>query len=156
MNKSDIVGRVAGRMGMSRAAAERAVDTVLEAIAEALAREEPVRLAGFGTFTTKSRAARTGRNPRTGEAVAIPASKAPSFKAGQALRDAVNKGWDPVSSGRADDRNMEHLAQGEDGKTLDVSDTRVTRCCRGQSDHDRIIDRPARGRAAGAPGGPQR
>ena len=63
MNKSDIVGRVACRMGMSRVAAERAVDTVLEAIAEALAREEPMRLAGFGTLTTKSRAARTGRSP---------------------------------------------------------------------------------------------
>ena len=63
MNKSDIVGRVAGRMGMSRATAERAIDTVLAAIAEALAREEAVRLCGFGTFATKSRAARTGRSP---------------------------------------------------------------------------------------------
>ena len=122
MNKSDIVGRVADRMRLSKSAAEGAVDTVLKAIAEALAQEGAVRIAGFGTFATRSRSARTGRNPATGERVAIPASKAPSFKAGKALRDAVNKGWDPVSCGRADDRTMEQLAQGEDGKTLDVSD----------------------------------
>ena len=89
MNKSDIVGRVADRMRLSKSGAESAVDTVLEAIAEALAKEEAVRIAGFGTFATRSRGARTGRNPRTGERVAIPASKAPSFKAGRALRDAV-------------------------------------------------------------------
>ena len=90
VNRSTIVGRVADRMGLSRSMAEGAVDTVLEAIGEALAREEAVRIAGFGTFTTKSRAARTGRNPCTGESVPIPASKVPSFKAGKALRDVVN------------------------------------------------------------------
>ena len=83
-------------MGLRRSAAESAVDTVLEAIAEALAKEEAVRLAGFGTFRTKSRAARSGRNPGTGESVQIEASKAPWFKAGKALRDAVNKGWEAV------------------------------------------------------------
>ena len=122
MNKSDIVGRVADRMRLSKSAAESAVDIVLEAIAEALAKEEAVRIAGFGTFATRSRSARTGRNPATGERVAIAASKAPSFKAGKALRDAVNKDWNPVASDNANDWNKEQLAQGEDAKTLDVSD----------------------------------
>ena len=92
MKKSEMVGHVAGRMGLNKSAAEGAVDAVFEVIAEALAREEAVRIAGFGTFETKSRSARTGRNPRTGESVSIPASKAPSFKAAKALRDAVNGG----------------------------------------------------------------
>ena len=93
MKKSEMVGRVAGRMGLTKSAADGAVDAVFEVIVEALAKEEAVRIAGFGTFATRSRSARTGRNPRTGESVSIPASKAPSFKAGKALRDAVNGGW---------------------------------------------------------------
>ena len=93
MKKSEMVGRVAGRMGLTKSAADGAVDAVFEVIAEALAKEEAVRIAGFGTFATRSRSARTGRNPRTGESVSIPASKAPSFKAGKTLRDAVNGGW---------------------------------------------------------------
>ena len=96
MNKSDIVGRLADRMGLSRSAAERAVDTVLEAIAEALAKEEALRLAGFGTFRTTNRAAGTVHNPQAGQTVSIPASKAPSSKAGKALKDAMNKGWSGV------------------------------------------------------------
>ena len=96
MNKSDIVERLAGRMGLSRSAAERAVDTVLEAIAKALAKVEAMRLAGFGTFRTTNRAARIGRNPQAGQTVSIGASKAPSFKAGKALKDAMNKGWSGV------------------------------------------------------------
>ena len=80
MNKSAIVARVAARMGLNKPAAEGAVDTVFEAIAEGLAKEEEVRIAGFGTFGTRSRAARTGRNPRTGESVPIPASESPAFK----------------------------------------------------------------------------
>ena len=122
MKKSDIVGRLAGRMGLRRSAAEGAVDTVLDAIAEALAKEEAVRLAGFGTFRTKSRTARSGRNPRTGESVQIEASKAPSFKAGKALRDAVNKGWEAVSADRAGDRNVRWRTHGKAGETLEVSD----------------------------------
>ena len=122
MKKSDIVGRLAGRMGLSRSAAESAVDTVLEAIAEALAKEEAVRLAGFGTFRTKSRAARSGRNPGTGESVQIEASKAPWFKAGKALRDAVNKGWEAVSADRAGDRNVRWRTHGKAGETLEVSE----------------------------------
>ena len=101
MNKSDIVGRVAGRIRLDKSVAEGAVDTVLEATAEALAKEEAVRIAGFGTFVTRRRSARTGRNPRTGESVPIAASKALSFKAGKALRDTVNTGWKPVAADRA-------------------------------------------------------
>ena len=122
MKKSDIVGRLAGRMGLSRSAAESAVDTVLEVIAEALAKEEAVRLAGFGTFRTKSRAARSGRNPGTGESVQIAASKAPWFKAGKALRDAVNKRWEAVSADRAGDRNVRWRTHGKAGETLEVSE----------------------------------
>ena len=91
MNKSEIVGHVADRMGVSKALAEGAVDAVLESIGEALARDETVRIAEFGTFTTRSRSARIGRNPRTGEPVSIPASVAPAFKAGKALTEAVNR-----------------------------------------------------------------
>ena len=92
VNKSDIAGRVAGRAGVGKSAAGDAVDTVFEAIAEALARGEDVRITGFGTFGTRSRPARTGRNPRTGESLEISASTAPTFKAGKPLRDAVNAG----------------------------------------------------------------
>ena len=82
MNKSEIAGRLASRMALSKYAATGAVDAVFEVIGEALAEGENVRIAGFGTFTTRSRSARTGRNPRTGESVSIPASKTPVFKAG--------------------------------------------------------------------------
>ena len=90
MNKSEIAGRVAGRAGVGRSAAGDAVDAVFEAIAEDLARGEDVRVAGFGTFGSTSRPARTGRNPRTGESLDIAAPTAPTFKAGKPLRDAVN------------------------------------------------------------------
>ena len=92
VKKSDITGRVAGRTGVGRLAAGDAVDAVFEAIAEALARGEDVRIAGFGTFGTRSRPARTGRNPRTGESLNIAASTAPTFKAGKPLKGAVNAG----------------------------------------------------------------
>ena len=92
MNKSDIGDRLAGRLGLSKAAARDAVDGVFEAIGEALANGEEIRLAGFGTFAARSRVARTGRNPQTGELLSIPASKSPSFKAGKALRAAVHDG----------------------------------------------------------------
>ena len=90
MNKSQIADRLAGRLGLSKAAAAGTVDAVFETIGEALAEHEAVRIAGFGTFATKHRPARTGRNPRTGEAVSIPASVAPGFRAGKSLKEAVN------------------------------------------------------------------
>lgn len=120
MNKSDIVGRVAGRMGLGKSAAESAVDTVLGAIAEALAREETVRIAGFGTFSTRRRSARAGRNPRTGERVAVAASKSPSFKAGKWLRDAVNTGWTPPAAEHGGEAGRR--GDGEAVGRLDVSD----------------------------------
>ena len=83
MNKAAIVARVAERMGLNKFAAEGAVDTVLEAIAEGLAKEEDVRIAGFGTFRTRNRAARQGRNPATGESVRIPASKTTVVQGGK-------------------------------------------------------------------------
>ncbi len=90
MNKGEMADRLAARTGLNKAAAREAVDGVFEMIGEALANGDEVRMAGFGSFGLKSRPARTGRNPRTGEPVSISASKSPSFKAGKALRDAVN------------------------------------------------------------------
>ena len=119
MNKSAIVSRVAERMRLNKFTAEGAVDTVLEAIAEALAKEEDVRIAGFGTFRTRDRAARTGRNPATGERVWIPASKIPSFKAAKGLREAVKRGWRPEGAEPADEGDGEAR---DAGAMLEMSD----------------------------------
>ena len=81
---------MADPIGLSQSAAGNAVDAVFEAVGEALANAEEVRIDGFGTLTTKSRRARTGRNSQTGESLSIPASTAPAFKPGKALKDAVN------------------------------------------------------------------
>ena len=90
MNKAELVAHVATEASVTRATAERLVRTVFSTIADALAREEPVAIAGFGTFTSRSRAARRARNPRTEAPVAVPASTVSSFKAAKALREAVN------------------------------------------------------------------
>ena len=90
MTRNELAARLAAERSVTTAAAERMVAAVFSAIGDALARDEAVTIAGFGKFATRSRAARTGRNPQTGEPVAIAASKAPSFKAAKALRDAVN------------------------------------------------------------------
>ena len=90
MNKSELSARVADAASLSRTQAASAVNAVFLAIADALARGETVTVAGFGTFTTRRREAREGRNPRTGESITIAASTTPAFKAGKALRDAVN------------------------------------------------------------------
>ena len=92
MNKSELVGDVAARTGLSRTDAARAVDALFEAATEALGRREEVKVAGFGQFATRSRPARSARNPRTGEPVAVAASTAPTFKSARALREAVNSG----------------------------------------------------------------
>ena len=92
MNKGEMADRLAARTGLNKAAARDVVDGVFETIGEALANGDEVRIAGFGSFGTRSRAARSGRNPGTGEAISIPASKSPSFKAGKALKDAVHAG----------------------------------------------------------------
>jgi len=90
MNKSELISAVAEESGLSKADAGRALDAVVASVTGALQGGDSVALIGFGTFSVKDRAARTGRNPQTGEAIQIKASKVPSFKAGKALKDAVN------------------------------------------------------------------
>jgi len=90
MNKGDLIEVVADDAGLSKADATRAVDAVIGAVTKALKSGNDVSLVGFGTFAVKNRAARQGRNPRTGETIQIAASKVPGFKAGKALKDAVN------------------------------------------------------------------
>lgn len=90
MNKADLVEQVAESADVSKASASRCVEAVFDSIREALAKGDLVTMAGFGTFSVKERAARNGRNPRTGETIQIAASKLPGFKAGKALKDAVN------------------------------------------------------------------
>ena len=90
MNKSELIDAIAESADISKAAAGRALDATVDTIADALKQGDQVSLVGFGTFQVKDRAARTGRNPQTGEPIAIAASKVPGFKAGKALKDAVN------------------------------------------------------------------
>ena len=90
MNKAEFVDAVAEKASMSKADATSAVDAVLDSLTDAMKQGEQVTLVGFGTFLVRKREARTGRNPRTGEPLEIAASNAPSFKAGKALKDAVN------------------------------------------------------------------
>ncbi len=90
MNKNDLIAVVADSAGLSKADAARAVDAALDSISGALSNGDEVRLVGFGTFSVAHRAAGKGRNPRTGETIDIPASKQPRFKAGKALKDAIN------------------------------------------------------------------
>ncbi len=89
MNKTELVAAVATKAELSKKDADAAVKAVIDAVTEALKDGEKVALVGFGTFEVKTRAARTGKNPRTGEMINIPESKVPSFKAGSALKDAV-------------------------------------------------------------------
>jgi DNA-binding protein HU-beta len=90
MNKAELIEKVAVAAELNKASATRAVEAVLDNIATTLKNGEQVTLSGFGNFSVTMRAARTGRNPRTGESIAIPASKNPKFKAGKGLKDAVN------------------------------------------------------------------
>ncbi len=90
LNKNDLVAAVAGSSGLSKTDAAKAVDGMIDAITASLKSGTEVRLVGFGTFSVSKRAATTGRNPRTGETIQIAASKQPKFKAGKALKSAVN------------------------------------------------------------------
>ena len=90
MNKNQLIDAIAEEADLSKASAGRALDAALGAITEALKKQDTVSLVGFGTFAVKHRAAREGRNPRSGETIQIAASNAPGFKAGKALKDAVN------------------------------------------------------------------
>jgi DNA-binding protein HU-beta len=90
MNKSELIDAVAEEADISKAAAGRAVDAMVGAMTQALKARDQITLVGFGTFMVRERAARSGRNPRTGETIEIAASAMPVFKAGKALKDAVN------------------------------------------------------------------
>lgn len=90
MNKSELVDAIAQKTDMSKASAGKAVDAMVEVIGDTLRKGDQVTLVGFGTFLTRQREAREGRNPRTGQTIQIKASRVPSFKAGKALKDAVN------------------------------------------------------------------
>ena len=95
MNKTELIATVAEKIGSSRKDAEQAVNAVLEVIGDELAAGGRVQLVGFGAFETKHREPRVGRNPKTKEAVQIPASTVPVFKAGKALKEKVDKSSDP-------------------------------------------------------------
>ena len=90
MNKTDLIDAIAAKAEISKKDAETALKATIESIEEALKNDEKVVLVGFGTFSVKERAARTGRNPSTGKTIKIAASKAPAFKAGKELKDIVN------------------------------------------------------------------
>ena len=91
MNKTELIAAVAEKAGLSKKDTEKAVTAALDAITEALVKGDKVQLVGFGAFEVKERGERIGRNPQTKEEIKIPASKAPVFKAGKALKDAVAK-----------------------------------------------------------------
>ena len=90
MNRTEFVAAIAENAEISKKDAEKAVKAFIDVVAEELKKGEKVQLVGFGTFEVSERAARTGRNPRTGGTIDIPAAKTPKFKAGKALKDAVN------------------------------------------------------------------
>ena len=91
MNKAELVAAVAEKTGLSKKDSEKAVNAAFDAISAELVEGGKVQLVGFGSFETKTRNARVGRNPRTKEEIEIPASRVPAFKAGKALKDSVNK-----------------------------------------------------------------
>ena len=91
MNKTELINQVAERSGVTKKDAEKVVSATIDAITAAMAAGDKIQLTGFGSFEVKDRAARVGRNPRTGETTEIPAARIPTFKAGKALKDAVAK-----------------------------------------------------------------
>ncbi len=91
MNKSDLIAAMAAKTGETKKSAEASLDAFVSAVTESLKKGDKVQLVGFGSFEVRKRAARKGRNPQTKEEIKIPASKAPVFKAGKALKDVVNK-----------------------------------------------------------------
>ena len=91
MNKTELIAAVAEKAGISKKDADAAVNTTLDTLVEMVAAGDKVQLVGFGTFEPRERSAKTGKNPRTGESIEIPASKIPAFKAGKAFKDIVNQ-----------------------------------------------------------------
>lgn len=90
MTKADLIESIAGKLDLPKSSAERAVNTIFDDMIAALRGGDKVNISGFGTFAVSERKARTGRNPKTGEAIDIPASKSAKFKAGKALKDVLN------------------------------------------------------------------
>ncbi len=90
MNKNDLIAAVAEKAGVTKTDASKTVDALFDAVTGALKEDEDVRIVGFGTFATAQRKASTGRNPRTGQAIEIPASRQPKFRPGAALKEKVN------------------------------------------------------------------
>ncbi len=91
MNKSDLVAAISAKTGDTKKSAEETLNAFIEVVSDALVKGDKIQLVGFGSFEVRKRAARKGRNPQTREEIKIPASKAPVFKAGKALKDLVNK-----------------------------------------------------------------
>ena len=91
MTKVELINAIADKAGLTKKDADKALAAVVDTVTEALKKGDKVQLVGFGTFEVRARGERTGRNPRTKETITIPASKAPAFKAGKALKDAVSK-----------------------------------------------------------------
>lgn len=91
MNKSDLIAAIAAKTGETKKSAEATVNAFVDVVTETLVKGDKIQLVGFGSFEVRKRAARKGRNPQTKEEIKIPASKAPVFKAGKALKDLVNK-----------------------------------------------------------------
>lgn len=91
MNKTDLIAKIAAETGLAKKDSEKALTAALNAITDALKAGDKVQLVGFGVFDVKERSARMGRNPKTKEPIEIPASKAPQFKAGKALKDAISE-----------------------------------------------------------------
>lgn len=91
MNKTELIAAIADKSGLTKADAEKALNIFIDVVTDALSDGDKVQLVGFGTFEIGKRAERTGRNPQTGEEITIPACKAPKFKAGKVLKEAVNK-----------------------------------------------------------------
>lgn len=91
MNKTELVDSIAKKSGLTKKDSEAALSAFIDAVSKALKKGDRVQLIGFGTFEVSKRAARTGKNPQTGEQIKIPAAKLPKFKAGKALKDLVNK-----------------------------------------------------------------
>lgn len=91
MNKAELINAIANETGLSKKDTEATINSFVNVVSTALENKDKVQLVGFGTFETRERAARTGKNPQTGEALNIPASIAPAFKPGKALKEKVNK-----------------------------------------------------------------
>ena len=116
MNRSELAERLAGRTGMSKAAAKDSVNSLLEAIGDVLTSEDEVRIRGFRTFVTRDRPAGIGRNPRTGEQVELSALIVPALKAEKTLNDAVNS----LNAGRTGSRRGQRTREAREGQQVEI------------------------------------